>query len=384
VEKILKDLWQELLGVHPVASTDDFFALGGHSLIAIRLFTRVEKIFGKRLPLATLFAAPTVAQLAELLVQTDFTPSWSSLVKIRKEGILPPFFCIHSEGGNVLEYHKLANYLPPDQPFYGLQARGLEGDQVVSASVEDMARDYIREIRRVQPRGPYHLGGYCLGGLIAYEMARQLEAEGEKIGFLGLVSTYTPDHLSREIPGMSTSRRLFFSVIERLELEWDNLSALTAREKLSYAGERIRRAWLLSRVQYERWMDTLFSKMHLGSYRHSRPYILEQTRVEQSKAFYQYKPPPIQSKITLFRTSHQPRNLVSDPALGWTNLPREGIVNLEIRSFHKNILKDPNVKGLADRLQACLDEAHCSAGQTRTELFGRGSTTDSVSKRKVS
>jgi thioesterase domain-containing protein len=110
-------------------------------------------------------------------------------------------------------------------------------------------------------------------------------------------------------------------------------------------------------------MDTLFSKMRLSRYSHSRRYVLEQTRVEQSKAFYRYKPLPIQSKITLFRAYHQPRSLVADPALGWEGLPGEGIVDFEIRAFHKNILKDPNVKELADRLQACLDEAQRGAAR---------------------
>jgi acyl transferase domain-containing protein len=371
VEKALKDLWQELLGVHPVERTDDFFALGGHSLVAIRLFSRLEKMFGKRLPLATLFAAPTIAQLAGLLVQTDLAPSWSPLVKIRAEGTRPPFFSIHSEGGNVLEYHALAKALNADQPFYGIQAKGLEGDRIVSVSVEDMARDYIREIRRVQPGGPYYLGGYCLGGLVAYDMARQLEAEGEAIGFLGMVSTYAPDHLKREISGLSSLRRLLFRVLERLELEWDNLSALNTREKMSYVGERIRRAWLLSTVLGERWMSALHAKLNRGPYRHTRRYILEQTRIEQSKAFYRYRPLPIKSRITLFRASHQPRSLVADPTLGWANLSEGGIVDIEIPAFHKNILKDPKVKTLATRLQVCLEEGQQPAAPARDDRTDR-------------
>jgi len=155
VEKALIKLWQDLLGVIPIDRAQDFFELGGHSLIAIRMFARIEKIFGKRLPLATLFSHPTVEKLANLLVQEDYCPSWSSLVKIRPEGSLPPFFCVHSEGGNVLEYQKLAKYMDADQPVYGLQARGLEGDRIVSLSIEEMAREYCKEIKRIQCKGPY-------------------------------------------------------------------------------------------------------------------------------------------------------------------------------------------------------------------------------------
>ena len=358
VEKTLIQLWQDLLGVSPIDRTQDFFELGGHSLMAIRMFTRIEKIFGKRLPLATLFSYPTVARLADLLVRNDFAPSWSSLVKIRSEGNRPPFFCIHSEGGNVLEYQKLAKYMDADQPFYGLQAKGLEGDCVVSLSVEEMAREYCKEIKKVQPNGPYYIGGYCLGGMVAYEMARQFEAEGEDVGVLVLISTSTPQHLFREIPNLTRLQSVWYKLIERVELEADNLSVLNTKEKLSYVLERARRVSLYLQIAAERCLDRLSVKTNSGAPRHTRRFILEQTRLEQDRAFYLFQPKPIRTQVTLFRPARQPRCLEKDPTLGWADFAAGGIVDFEIDAFHKNILKDPNVRELAVRLQACLDEAH--------------------------
>jgi phthiocerol/phenolphthiocerol synthesis type-I polyketide synthase E len=360
VEQTLTDIWRDLLGHAEINLNDNFFALGGHSLAAVRLFAKIESIFGKRLPMATLISAPTVMQLTDLIVQDNFTASWSSLVKIRAEGTKPPFFSIHSEGGNILEYFKFAGYLNQDRPFYGIQAHGLEGKNIVSLSIEEMARHYISEIKANQPQGPYFIGGYCLGGMVAFEMARQLEAMGDSVAFLAMISTYTPDHLKREIPGMTTARRLLYNVLERVELEIDNLSTFNMKERLYYIGDRLRRMELTCAVIYQDLADFLQRVLHLKPYRHSRRYFLEKTRKAQSRAFYAFNPSTIKTKITLFRTSAQPRSLIYDPTLGWAKYSEKGVFDIEVRAFHKNILKDPNVKALAQKFQQCLDEPQSS------------------------
>jgi phthiocerol/phenolphthiocerol synthesis type-I polyketide synthase E len=355
-EQILTDIWRELIGHSQINPDDNFFALGGHSLVALRLFSRIDSIFHKRLPLATLLSAPTVRQLAGLLVQDEFEPSWSSLVRIRVEGTKLPFFSVHSEGGNVLEYFKLASYLDQDRPFYGIQAQGLDGDKIISLTIEEMARHYIAEIKSVQPKGPYFIGGYCLGGMIAFEMARQLETIGDHVAFLAMISTYTPEHLKREIPNMTGVRRYLNLIIDRIGLEMDNLSVLDLKEKLSYIGDRMRQFRLVSRVIYEDLADRLRKSFNLKPYHHSRRYILEKIRNKQAMAFYDYKPSPIETGITLFRVSRQSRSLVADPTLGWADYSKKGVVDFEVLAFHKNIMKDPNVKTLAKKLQECIDE----------------------------
>ena len=144
------------------------------------------------MPLATLLQAPTVGGLAEVLRKENWKPSWSSLVPLQPGGSKPPIFLIHSHGGNVLEYYPLANALGKDQPVYALQARGLDGNIVKNESLEEIATAYLKEIRSLQPDGPYILGGFCFGGLVALEAAQQLQAAGQKVALVVMIQTTHP------------------------------------------------------------------------------------------------------------------------------------------------------------------------------------------------
>ena len=166
----LARLWEELLDVHPVGVTDNFFDLGGHSLLAVRLQLRVQEEFGPELPLAILFQESTIEALARRLRGPAPAAAWSPLVPIQVGGGEPPF-CVHPVGGHVGCYAPLARHLGSDQPFYGLQAAGLEGDQEPGDEVEAMAARYLAAVRAVQPHGPYRLGGWSFGGLVAFAMA---------------------------------------------------------------------------------------------------------------------------------------------------------------------------------------------------------------------
>src|SRR5207302_514527 len=171
LEKLLLPIWRDVLATN-IGVHDNFFECGGHSLLAVRLFAQIEKPLGQSLPLATLFQAPTVAQLAVILEDRS-TQRWTSLVPIQTGGDRPPFFCVHGLGGNVLEFHDLARHLGSEQPFYGLQSRGLTGTQPLQTNIREMAADYLKEIRQLQTEGPYYIGGRSLGGTIAFEMACQ-------------------------------------------------------------------------------------------------------------------------------------------------------------------------------------------------------------------
>ena len=197
-------LWREVLGVPAAYAADNFFEQGGYSLLALRLYGRIEQEFGVRLPLPTLFQSPTLAALAEAIDRAASpaaqsgtraaapAASRSTLIPLREAGSKPPLFCVHPDHGLVLFYQALTSRLPPDQPVYGLQAVGADGDEAPLSSLEAMAARYIADIRKFQPHGPYHLGGYSLGGVLAAEMARQLHAAGQQVGLLALLDAYAP------------------------------------------------------------------------------------------------------------------------------------------------------------------------------------------------
>ena len=208
IERMLVGFWEELLGVGQVGVEDSFFDLGGHSLIAVRLFVMIKKAYRVEFPISVLFEAPTIARCAALIaervgpqpeegaaaaprpVQRRFT----HLVAMHdgEGGPSTPFFLVAGMFGNVLNLRHLAHLLGADRPFYGLQARGLYGDEAPHATFDEAARDYLAEMRVVQPHGPYLLGGFSGGGLIAYEIARQLEAAGEEVSLLVMLDTPLP------------------------------------------------------------------------------------------------------------------------------------------------------------------------------------------------
>ncbi|SLM49151.1 putative Multi-domain non-ribosomal peptide synthetase [Nitrospira japonica] len=192
MELQLTALWQQVLGVQEIGIHDNFFDLGGHSFKAAQLFFQLEAVFGRQLPLATLFQAPTVADLAAVLTQANWTPPWQSLVAIQAEGVSTPLFMVPGVGGNVLVFAKLAKLLGADQPIYGLQARGLDGMEAPFTSVPDMATHYVQAMKQVHPQGPFLIAGVCTGGLIAYEMARQLRAEKKDVTIF-MLDTWHPD-----------------------------------------------------------------------------------------------------------------------------------------------------------------------------------------------
>ena len=197
LERQLVGIWQAVLAVDRVGTRDNFFDVGGHSLLAAQMFAHVEARLGVRLPLATLFQAPTIEGLAAIIGQGRTSESWRSLVAIQPAGTRQPLFAVPGVGGNVVCYHDLSRLLGPDQPFYGLQSRGLSGTESPRTDIEDMAAAYLAEIRQVQPEGPYNLLGACMGAVVAYEMAQQLHAAGEQVGLLVLLEPRAPFRTSR-------------------------------------------------------------------------------------------------------------------------------------------------------------------------------------------
>lgn len=358
-EKLLAKIWSEVLGIKEVGVDDNFFELGGHSLLAVLLFSRIQKYFRKRLPLATLFQAPTVARLAAV-IQNERTPGWSSLVPIQPAGTKPPFFCIHAKGGNVLEYYDLARHLGADQPFYGLQALGLDPGREAHTCIADMAAHYIKEIREIQPAGPYFLGGRSMGGTIAFEMACQLKEVGEEVAVLALLDTY-PVGYSRLVPESETKRNKLARVVKRIRCHYTNMSSLSFWDKPRYVAGKLRYAPDHIKIFSWRQLYCLFQKL-------GRPLPRRLCRVTEinSMAAHDFVPQVFDGRVTLFWASDDLRASF-DQVEGWRILAGGGIDVHEISGGHLNIIKEPYVAELADKLRNCLKRARQESTDGLTE-----------------
>lgn len=191
IESLLSSIWGELLNVERVGRNDSFFTLGGHSLLALRMISQVRAMLGIDISLRALFGAPTPAELAPRLLATGETQdeSYDVLLPIKPQGSRPPLFCVHPAIGLSWCFTGLSTRLDPDQPLYGLQARGYTRDRKMAETVDEMALDYIEQIRRIQPHGPYHLLGYSFGGSVAHTMASYLQEQGDRVAILALMDT---------------------------------------------------------------------------------------------------------------------------------------------------------------------------------------------------
>jgi phthiocerol/phenolphthiocerol synthesis type-I polyketide synthase E len=351
-------IWCELLHIPDIGPTDNYFELGGSSLLAARMFDQIEKKFTKRLPLATLYEAPTIRELAARIADETFAASWSSLVEINKgDRSRPPLFLMHSEGGNVLEYWALSRYLGKDQQLYAMQAKGLEGQAAIKMTIEEMAAHFISEMRSVQKTGPYYLGGYCLGGLVAYEMARQLIDEKEKVNLLCMISTRTPQNIEQIRAAVSIPKRIAGKIAERAGLEMDNLSHLKWNEKGNYVRERISRLIHVTKVRCEKLADRIFALAGHEMKWHSRDYILQKSVDYANHAFYEYQPKPIEIDIVLFWVKKHPDYYAHNKMMGWPDLVKGRIYSYGVDCFHKNIMKEPNIRPVGERLHELLVSA---------------------------
>ena len=333
--------WEETLGLHPVGIREDFFELGGHSLLAVRLLGRIRELTGRALPVATLFQGATVERIASVLQQA-LGPA-SSLVELRSGRSKRPFFCIHPVGGTVLAYAELAHLLGAEQPFYGLQSPGLDGEVAPLDSVEALAAHHLRAIRTVQRRGPYLLGGWSLGGTLAYELAQQLQEQGEQVDLLVLIDTYARAHpgggVDREWLEPASLGALFFRDLLRaagadLPCSEEELSRLPPEEALRFLEEAGRQAAALPE---------------------SGLTALRQVFESNLRAAWRYVPRPYSGALLSIESSESPR------AHEWELLARGGVEVHTLAGDHYALLRLPGVQQLAALLRDALARAHAKA-----------------------
>jgi amino acid adenylation domain-containing protein len=372
MEGKLAQIWQSTLGLQSIGVRDNFFQLGGHSLLAVRLLALIEESFGCRLPLATFFQGATIEQLAEALRRESQVQLPAALAPIQTGNAKTPFFCVHPASGLVSSYALLAKYLGPDQPFYGLRARGVDGEAEPHTQIEMMAAEYIAAIRVVQPKGPYLLGGWSLGGVIAHEMARQLQEQGEQIALLVLIdATAAPTLMAKFV--RSIRRRNDWQQLAlfglHLGLPLDqfvrsrrHLTSLPADEQLKYLLELAIEAKKLPPNTELSWLG------------HLAQVFAAHTRLTKD-----YQPRTFHGRPLLFR-AHTPVTLahgIVEPFLRrqpylsevldwrgkifrsrtgkWKPFVTDGIEVHEIPGNHFTMLEEPHVQILARQIKAHLD-----------------------------
>jgi thioesterase domain-containing protein/acyl carrier protein len=216
LEMQLTWIWETVLGVRPIGVTDNFFDLGGHSLVAVQLFDRIARTLGKKLPVSALFEAPTIDELATLIRRQTWSPTWKSLVAVQPGVKAPCLFIAPPAGCSAVALARLTHHLDPDLPVYGLGYAGIDGKDAPQASVEEIATYHLTEIRKLQPAGPYLLAGICFGSFVALELAQQLRAQGEQVALLAILDGQSPT----TGPGWQRQRRTNFHYLRRMNEEW--------------------------------------------------------------------------------------------------------------------------------------------------------------------
>ncbi len=342
-EKNLAQLWQQFLGISPIGINDNFFELGGHSLIAVNLFAEIHRKTGANLPLAVLFAAPTIKELAEKVdaaspVQnpgsTDdkknnaalhVDANWNYVVPIKPTGKRSPFFFVHGVGGNVLNYKILLPYMDDDQPFYGVQCRGLDGIRKPFESVEIMARNYVEEIRQLQPHGPYLLGGGSMGGLVAFEMAQQLSALGEPIGLVLMIDSACP-YVVKKLIRQNTFKQNTIEVQEK-----PSQKRPLVKKIIHSITCRIEDAKKIATCEFYR-------KQGKPIPHELRYWLIEQKNIAITEA---YIPKPYNGVVTMFRATKNLDN--PDPYRGWKDAAAGGMTFNDFEYNHYDIIEKIDV-----------------------------------------
>lgn len=337
--RLLTAIWERLLRRSPIGADENFFDLGGDSLLAITLFLEIATATGRDLPITTIYEAPTIAELAASL-ERHTTPQFSPLVLVKDgDNDLPPIFIAHGLGGNVMEIFPLAKRIQSRQPIYAIQAKGVDGVGVPHERVEDMAGLYLDAIREIQPHGPYFLAGYSFGGLVALEMAQRLSAAGETIAFFAMLDSYPHPRF--------WPLKCRVGVLARLARRHARaLMDMAFGDVVPFLMERLARLSIYFGFRSAK-------PRNAGKSQYAQP-SLQLVFDYADVAWTKYRPRFYGGNITFIRSETSLR-FPHDPVAMWGKLVRK----LDIRTVpgdHVSMIKE-QVDGLASVFSACLREA---------------------------
>ncbi|MDM9630301.1 non-ribosomal peptide synthetase [Robiginitalea aurantiaca] len=340
-EKIIAAIWQEHLKIDPIDVNGDFFELGGHSLIAVRVMTQLEKETGNRLPLVALLENPSVKKLAAYMDSAFVT--WDSLVPLKPKGTKVPLYIVHGAHHNVFIFNDLAKLLDVEQPVYALQPKGLDGVSEPFDTIEEMAAHYISEIQAAHPEGPYALAGFSMGGIVAYEMSRQLRAQGKQVKNLSMFDAYVfPMYYFRNplmkkiVSLLYLIGKIFFMILNMFS------SKKNFKRRIQLTYQSVSGVFLRLKVGRE--------KQH--EMQHNRSYKMDSMH---NLATHRYTIEPQDIVLDIFRSSEEINFVHDSNFLGWKKIARKGIRKHMVPGNHIDMFAPPNVDAFAKQLQYVLD-----------------------------
>lgn len=380
LEYQLAQIWEELFDIRPIGIRDDFFDLGGHSLLSVRMIDRVEQVIGKKLSLAALFSGATIENLARVLLKQESESAKSPLIEIQAGGSKKPFFYLHGDfNGGGLYCRSLARHLGSDQPFYALQPHGLD-EQSIPETIEAMAEYHLKTLRKFQPEGPYLLGGHCNGGLIAFEMARQLEAEGAKVELLVMICAAATNARYRQLQnlinrfclfrglGAKAAQDYFLSFRDRaIRLEkmknyyaarFIKLFRLSERKQTTLARDKgLKRIKSLAASFSRRRQKTVLPEASNSNIPAALAEDIHRQKIADAyvKAMTSYVPRQYSGRVTLFWPDDSPFEPSDDPTWGWRDVAETEVHT--VRGGHLTCIT-MHASETAQILKNCIETAN--------------------------
>ena len=353
LELQIAQIWEDILNIKPIGVTNNFFDLGGHSLLSVRLIARLQQQFQQDIPLSSLFQAGTIEHLAGIISQSTKSVYPSGVIEIQPKGTKPPFFCVRPYGGNVLCYYNFARYLGCDQPFYGLQETSTLFEKPFQpySQIADMATHHISSMRAVQPKGPYFLGGWSMGGVVAFEIANQLQSQGEQVALLALFDSKAPiaDNISTNYQDVDDTTLL------------TELATATAQ---SFGKELLLSQSEIKQIEPEKQLSYILHQMKAANL--TTPdvkleqigYYLQVCRSD-NQAIRNYQPQIYPQRITLFCTeNNQNVAATNDSAQGWQKLSTQTVEVIFVPGDHQTMIALPHVQILAEQVKIYLDKIY--------------------------